>query len=343
MRTESRSILFGIALSAVAACSIDLSALQRTDGGINPATNPDDSTADAGGGGGTSGTGDASAPSAGESGTAAAQSGSGAEGEAGSKGAAGQTPAAGTSGGSAGSTPPVAGSSPPPPPAAGAPAAGSGEEDPVPPKGCGFPGLPCCTPGNMCDVGACLRGKCTPYGGYYARTDACTTGPCTSRNGYTAGCSCPLGFTDTLLWQEPKACDTGASGMTEVRSCTATGTPNIAYGGAWVQGPDGNCTISCLAPNPLTGMCTCPAGAAQVSMTIDMPPGSCPDAATTLQMCIDADGKPVNFGGAYAVSQTASFGCAAANPLTAACSCPEGATAPQSLHAGSWSIFVCNL
>jgi hypothetical protein len=282
---------------------------------------------------------------AGASGMDAAQSGTGAAGESGKAGEGGKPsspPVAGMDGGAGAAAPPVAGASPPPPPAAGAPAL---EPEPTgnPPKSCGLPGLPCCAPGNMCDVGACLRGKCTPYGGYYGKTEACSATPCTSRNAYTAGCVCPSGFTDTLLWQELKACDGGGSGVTEVRSCTAGRTPNIAFGGEWVQGPDGNCTISCLSPNPLTGECTCPAGTAQVSMTVDISIASCPDAATTLQMCIDADGKPVNFGGAYAVSQTASFGCGAANPLTDDCSCPEGATTPQSLHVGSWSIFICNL
>jgi hypothetical protein len=78
-------------------------------------------------------------------------------------------------------------------------------------------------------------------------------------------------------------------------------------------------------------------------MIVDSPNGNCPGADTTLQICIDAEAMAGNFGGAYAVSQTAPSGCGAANPLTAACSCPEGVTMPQSLHAGIWSIFVCNL
>jgi hypothetical protein len=78
-------------------------------------------------------------------------------------------------------------------------------------------------------------------------------------------------------------------------------------------------------------------------MTVDSPDGTCPGADTTLQVCIDAAATAGNFGGAYAVSQAAASGCGAANPLTGACSCPEGVTTPQSLHAGTWSIFVCNL
>jgi len=346
VRSGGSSVLFSLAALAFAACSIDLSALQRTDAGFNPAIDPDAAAAGSAGTGGTGGS-DAGPPTAGTSGMGAAQSGTGSAGEPSKNGESGKSsspPVAGADGG-AGAPAPVAGSSgssPPPPPAAGAPAL---EPEPTgnPPKTCGLPGLPCCTPGSQCDVGACLRGKCTPYGGYYGKTEACSAAPCTSRNAYTAGCVCPSGFTDTLLWQELRACDAGGSGVTEVRSCTAGRTPGIAFGGAWVQGPDGNCTISCLAPNPLTGQCTCPAGTAQVSMNVDIPIASCPNAETTLQMCTDGAGKPVNFGGAYAVSQTASFGCGAANPLTDECSCPEGATTPQSLHVGSWSIFVCNL
>jgi hypothetical protein len=236
-----------------------------------------------------------------------------------------------------------------PPPAAGAPAAGGPAPVPEPTDSgspaatCGLPGLACCNPGATCNVGACLRGKCTPYGGFYALTGACALDPCGSRNAYTAGCSCPMGFVNTLLWQEEAVCDGGGTGTTEVRSCSAGRTPGIAFGGVWVQGPDDSCTVGCRTPNPFTGACACPTGTQPVSMTIDNVDASCPTAATTLEACIDGAGIPVNFGGAYAVSQTAALGCAAANPLTAACSCPTGVTTPQSLHVGSWSIFVCNL
>jgi hypothetical protein len=197
----------------------------------------------------------------------------------------------------------------------------------------------------MCDVGACLRGKCTPYGGFYAHTGECAVNPCGSRNAYTAGCNCPTGFKDTLLWQQTDACDEGGSGTTEVRGCTAGRVPDIAFGGAWVQGPDDSCISGCQTPNPITGACTCPAGTQQVSMTVDGTTSTvtCPSETVTLQVCIDADGAQVNFAGAYAVSQSAPLGCGAANPLTAACSCPTEVTTPQSLHVGSWSIFVCNL
>lgn len=341
MRGGASSGFIFVTACAFGACAIDLSGLQRPDAGVNPATDPGGATA--GGGGGDA---------AGVSGTTAA--GSGAAGSAGkaSAGLAGAAGRGGTSGtGAAGTTSTggqpslsTAGMSAPPP-AAGAPAAGTPAPEPtgLPPRTCGLPGLACCNPGNTCDVGACLRGKCTPYGGFYALTAACTVNPCGSRNAYTAGCDCPMGFVNTLLWQENGACDQGGTGTTEVRSCTAGRTPGIAFGGAWVQGPDDSCIVGCRTANPITGTCSCPTGAEQVSMTVDIVYPSCPSAGTTLQVCIDGGGMPVNFGGAYAVSQTAALGCGAANPLTAACSCPDGVTLPQSLHVGSWSIFVCNL
>jgi hypothetical protein len=338
-----------------AACSIDLSGLQRTDAGFNPATDPDASTAGASGAEGAAGeSGSSGTGSAGASGAVAAgKGGTGGTGRAGTGGAgSSSTPMAGSTATAGQTSVPIAGTTSQPP-AAGTPAAGSGGADPdptdsgLPPRTCGLPGLSCCNPGNMCDVGACLRGKCTPYGGFYALTAACAVNPCGSRNAYTAGCNCPTGFNDTLLWQETKACDSGsggpASGTTEAHSCTAGRVPDIAFGGAWVQGPDVNCSVGCQTPNPLTGACTCPAGTQQVSMTVDGTITTCPDASVTLQICIDGEGAPVNFAGAYAVSQSAPLGCGAANPLTAACSCPAEVTMPQSLHVGSWSIFLCNL
>lgn len=355
MRARAQLSLILTTSLACAACSIDLSGLQRKDSGFNPAIDPDASTAGAGGNdegqAGSSGeAGSSGASSAGASGQATAgESGSGGAGSGGTGGAGAiALPIAGATSTAGQTSMPIAGMSAPPP-AAGAPAAGSAAPEPtdsgLPPRTCGLPGLPCCNPGNMCDLGACLRGKCTPYGGFYARTAACAINPCGSRNAYTAGCNCPTGFNDTLLWQETEACegDAGDTGVTEAHSCTAGRVPDIAFGGAWVEGPDDSCTVACQTPNPLTGACTCPARTERVAMTVDIPETSCPDTAVTLQVCIDSDGAPVNFGGAYAVSQSAPLGCGAANPLTAACSCPPEVTMPQSLHVGSWSIFVCNL
>jgi hypothetical protein len=355
----ARSAFTLLAVGALAACSIDLSELQRSDAGFNPASDPDSGSTGSGGMDANT-AGVAAAGSSGQAGTGTAgQIGKAGAGGAGSSAAGrGSAGAGGMSGtdvgtgagagamsiagmtGTAGGSMPTAGSTSQPP-AAGQSAAGAPSIDPT--RTCGVPGLPCCNPGNMCDIGACLRGKCTPYGGFYANTGACSTNPCGSRNAYTAGCHCPVGFTDTLLWSEDGPCDEGGSGVTEVRSCTAGRTPGIAFAGAWVQGPDDSCSVGCQTKNPLTGMCTCPAGTQQLSMTVDLTNASCPDAGTTLQVCIEGEGMPVNFGGAYAVSQSAPLGCGAANPLTAACSCPAEVMTPQSLHTGSWSIFVCNL
>jgi hypothetical protein len=343
---------------AFAACAIDLSGLQRADAGFNAAIDPDAATAGGGGGaGGNAGTagtsGTSGAGSGGAGATGKAGTGSAGASDAGAAGRGGTTGIGGAGAGSTAGTTSTGGQSmsaagmTAPPPAAGAPAAGTPAPEPTdsgpPPRTCGLPGLSCCMPGNMCDVGACLRGKCTPYGGFYALTGACAVNPCVSRNAYTAGCNCPTGFADTLLWQEPGACDEGGSGTTDVRSCTSGRAPDIAFGGAWVQGPDSSCTVGCQTPNPMTGACSCPAMTQQISMTVDFVDATCPSASTTLQVCIDGEGMPVNFGGAYAVSQTAALGCGAANPLTAACSCPDAVTTPQRLHVGSWSIFVCNL
>lgn len=223
--------------------------------------------------------------------------------------------------------------------AAGAKAGAGGTP---PRRTCGVTGLPCCMPGNTCDLGACLRGKCTAYGGFYAKKDGCTQNPCSSRNAYTAGCACAAGFDDTLLWKRGESCDTGDA-TTEVRSCTAARTPETTFGGVWVQGPDGSCKPSCRTPNPLTDSCACPDGTNALALPVDSVDAACPNSPLTLTLCINAAGMPQNFGGAYALSQRASLGCSAPNPLTGACSCPPDASTPQSLHVGSWSVFVCNL
>ena len=222
------------------------------------------------------------------------------------------------------------------------PAGEGGAPSSVPRRTCGVTGLPCCTPGNTCDLGACLRGKCTAYGGFYAETTGCTQNPCGSRNAYTAGCSCPLGFDDTLLWRRVEVCDLGDA-TTEVRSCTAARTPETIFGGVWVEGPDASCKLGCRTANPVTGQCGCPAGTQAVGLTVDLPSDNCPNTNLTLQLCINAGGKLANFGGGYALSQSAALGCSAPNPLTGSCTCPEQVTTPQSLHVGSWSVFVCNL
>jgi hypothetical protein len=336
-----------VSACVLAACSMDLSGLQRShggDGNFNPAIDPDAGAA------GESGIG-----AAGAAGVAGA---SGMTSNAGAAGAAGASGKAATSAGAPSMPPGAAGSTPPPPPpaagapaagapAAGAPAAGAPAPEPEPldvaGRTCGLPSLPCCMPGNTCDIGACLRGKCTPYAGFYARTSACTANPCGSRNAYTAGCNCPTGFQDTLLWSEAKTCEGGESGTTEVRSCTSGRIPGIAYGGAWVEGPDSSCNVGCRTPNPITGDCSCPVGAPALPMTVDTTGSSCPNASMTLQLCVDADAVAINFGGAYAVSQSTASGCGAPNPLTGTCSCAAEVTMAQSLHVGNWSIFVCNL
>ena len=292
-----------LAASLLAACSIDLSALQQPpadDGSLNPATDPESSGAGSGAGGTVASAGQ---PAAGAKPPLATGSG----------GSPAEQPARSGAGGSA-----------------------------TVRRTCGLTGLPCCMPGNTCDLGACLRGKCTAYGGFYARQAGCTQNPCTSRNTYTAGCGCPMGFEDTLLWQRSLTCDTGEA-ATEVRSCTAARTPETAFGGVWVQGPDPACKPSCRTPNPLTDGCGCPDGTRPLALTVDEPTPACVGSSYTLQVCIDAAGTALNFGGAYATSQRAANGCAAANPFTGACTCPPEVNAPQSLHMGDWSVFVCNL
>ncbi len=309
---------------ALAACSMDLGVLQRPREGSdppNPATDP-------GGTGGVAGMTGAGA------GAAAAASGGAGAGDAGAGGASGGggagAPAAGSGGASGQGGSNLQG--------------GSGGPSKPPRRTCGLVGLPCCTPGNTCDLGACLRGECTAYGGFFAFTrGSCeAVDPCESRNAYTAGCSCPSGFDDTLLYRTIEQCDLREV-STEVRSCTAARTPETMFGGVWVEGPDGNCTRSCRTANPVTGQCGCPDGTQALSLNVDSTTPECPGAEWTLQVCINADGEPLNFGGVYALSQSAAEGCSAANPATGGCTCPEGATTPQSLHVGSWSVFVCNL
>jgi hypothetical protein len=246
----------------------------------------------------------------------------------------------------------AAGSPPTRPPDAGSGGAGasagsggSGGED-NPRRTCGVVGLPCCNPGNICDLGACLRGKCTPYGGFYARSSDCSVDPCSSRNAYTAGCSCPFGFDDTILWHGESDCENTGSVSTEVRSCTSDRTPEMGFGGVWVKEPIGaSCSVSCTAPNPATSRCGCPSGSSEFAIEGASGVVNCGDANMTFALCMNPNGMPLNFGGAYALSATAPDGCAAPNPFTGGCTCPQAdaVPAPQNLHVGGYSIFICNL
>lgn len=210
---------------------------------------------------------------------------------------------------------------------------------------CGVVGLPCCKPGNVCELGACLRGQCTPYGGLYARSSECHTAPCPSRNAYTAGCGCPAGFDDSLLWETDQPCS-NATAAVQVHACTATRTPEMAFGGLWVEEKSAStCEVECSAPNPYTAACSCPAGTRALTIGAGIPGGPCGDAARTLALCANQDGAPLNFGGFYALSSAASDGCGLPNPLTGSCVCPRsepGAAPLQNLQVGEFSVFVCN-
>lgn len=207
---------------------------------------------------------------------------------------------------------------------------------------CGVVGRPCCQPDNACAFGACLRGRCSTYGGLYAQERGCGPSVCATRNAYTAGCSCPEGFAAVEVRQDAYACPDGTDGENDLALCTTEIASASAWMGVWVseRGLPG-CTDACLVPNSATGDCTCPRGAVPLRVGVEDMSASCPDGEEMLGLCLNADDTGSNFRGAYVLGASGSARACVANPVTGTCSCPASSTA-QEVTVGKEHAYFCS-
>lgn len=181
--------------------------------------------------------------------------------------------------------------------------------DPVSPvPTCGLPGLECCSEGLACEVGACLRGRCSASSGAVAEASGCGD-PCGARNPFTAGCSCAMGFERSDVGELLGECRDGSPTTLSLGFCDG------GYGSAFVE-LDPECG-GCATPHPLTGACMCPAGQLALRFRAGRATASCGDSFATLGFCVDPSGR-----GAYQRDPLA--GCVTPNRATGGCTCPEG-------------------
>jgi hypothetical protein len=214
--------------------------------------------------------------------------------------------------------------------------------DPYGGLSCGVPGLRCCTPGNTCQLGGCLRGQCTAYAGVQAQLTGCGSAQCVARNAYTAGCGCPQGFESTMLLAQAASCADQSKAMLALSACSASRSSGTAWAGAFVRAqPAGTCAGACLSPNAYTQACSCPQGTAGWQVSLGAVTGGCAAGDTTLALCMLPSAAHASFAGAYALSATALGGCILANPQSGGCSCPAG-TSETSLPLAGKKLVICN-
>lgn len=195
--------------------------------------------------------------------------------------------------------------------------------------GCGLPGLACCEDAVACELGSCLRGRCTSYSGVVAYAPSCAD-PCAARNPYTAGCGCALGFVRSDGFGElATECPDGSASTVDLGFCDAGENSLLAeWGGAHLSvaaAPE--CGGGCPSPHGTTGECACPAGTEPFALRVGRH-GPCGIAAATLTLCTPPAPEGA-FAGAYQLDPLAPTGCSSPNPVTGGCTCPEGTTAQR--------------
>ncbi len=181
--------------------------------------------------------------------------------------------------------------------------------EPITPEpDCGLPGLECCPGSLACEVGACLRGRCSAASGAVGEAVGCND-PCGVRNPFTAGCSCAMGFARSDVGAVLGACADGSPTTLSLGFCDG------GYGSAFVS--VAAACGGCVTPHPRTGTCGCPAGQLALRVQTGRPTAACGDAPAELGLCLDPGGR-----GAYQRDPFA--GCVAPNPRTGGCACPAG-------------------
>lgn len=210
---------------------------------------------------------------------------------------------------------------------------------------CGRIGAACCAPDNSCEVGGCLRGTCAAFGGVFVERAACDTPTCDTRNSYTAGCACPRGFEAAPPVELAGTCEDGAATARSLVTCVASRSLDAAWGGSFLSADlAGQCDgeAACLAPNPYIQRCGCSDADVPLELTVALAEATCGAPQASLGLCLHASASPARFGGAFLRSAADTSVCVTPNPLTEACTCPEGAD-PQAVPVGQEVLVWCNL
>lgn len=199
----------------------------------------------------------------------------------------------------------------------------------------------CPKPANgsaSCALGTCasacwggfskLGAQCASFGGAYAVSDpGCSS--CATANVIGGTCGCPAGFGSMTTVRLTNDCS-GIHGA-RMTFCTA---PGVSASADWAGAYELDDAVAdgqgCRAPNLYTGACSCPSGATPISMRTLVDNASLGTLlGAILTVCLNAAAPTTTFGGAYQKDDAVpgNLGCRAANPKTAACSCPTGTTA----------------
>jgi hypothetical protein len=206
---------------------------------------------------------------------------------------------------------------------------------------CGYIGGACCSPGNTCDTGACLRGKCVIFGGAYQNASGCSSDYQT-RNPYTAGYSCPSGFTAESDVTLAFDCGDSAEHHAPLSICTVDSQEDGDWMGVWLKTEAaGPCKSTCVVPNIHTDTCRCPSESVEIALRTSVASSCSTSQPGTIVFCLSSSIPTASFAGGYQTAASATGGCGAPNPLTGFCSCPEGAT-DQEIKTAGGTFHVCN-
>lgn len=211
---------------------------------------------------------------------------------------------------------------------------GAGGEPQIEP--CGDYQEACC-PGQRCDQGGCVAGRCAAFGGVYSLKDIdeaerlCVGNPLAG-----GGCACPEGFVDLFLDDYDYMTDEGSGFSQQIHVCNPPeSVPGGDFDGAWTVRTDpennGDCAELCT-PNPASEMCGCNEGVALQSYEGAHFQRGPVDCGRTLDLCYGPDAEPFTFAGSYFFYTSDRRWCAdigpeqqcVPNPVTGDCSCPDG-------------------
>ncbi|MBI5548664.1 MAG: hypothetical protein HY901_32685 [Deltaproteobacteria bacterium] len=138
---------------------------------------------------------------------------------------------------------------------------------------------------HLCQAAA-FSGE-TDYGGAWQEDlDATCGAGCRSPNPVTGACSCPNGTVALVATAltDSVACPTEILG-TRIALCVNTSAPITRFGGAYQVDDTAPSGLTCRAPNPRTGACSCPAGTS-VKLRVRLKAGSGSiDVGSNLHLC----------------------------------------------------------
>jgi hypothetical protein len=172
---------------------------------------------------------------------------------------------------------------------------------------------------------ACQGGNCAGFGGLYA--DSSTACVYCNNDPLSGGCGCPSGTypaRQSFLTMN----DCGATHNPAVTYlCTSNPLDASAFGGAYEVDDAVGCGMGCLANNPYTGACSCPAGTASTWVRV-VHNTTCGTIGARIYFC-NPPSPTSSYGGVYERDDAVSggLGCRSANTYTGGCSCPAGYSA----------------